>query len=217
MDTLLAYILLLAPGLIAILINERVGSHPSAKYTNIEKLVIAVLFSIPVLIGNLFLLALKEGSLEAANITKLQTEIKSLSGLVLYMFSSLLMAYVVCGCWNGFVKKEFAIKLINKFRKSNNKAELNEGNLVWEDAFHGEESQAVKVILKDAKVYGSPINMSESISEERCLLLADSKKVEDIVTKYNVPVDRVYVDTKSGVAVVIYNANEFNKAIEIEG
>jgi len=213
LDNLLAYILLLAPGLIVMLINERVGSHPSAKYTNTEKLVMAVLFSIPILIGNLVLLALKNCSLETANITVLQAEIKTLKGLIFYAVSSLLMAYVVSSCWNGFMKKEFATKLINKCRKRHNKAELNEGNLVWEDAFHGEEPQAVKVILKDATVFGSPVNMSENISDERCLLLADSKIVEDIVIEHNVPVDKVYVDTKSGVAVEIYNAIKFKEAL----
>ncbi|ABO51120.1 hypothetical protein Dred_2610 [Desulforamulus reducens MI-1] len=206
MDNLLAYIILLAPGLIIMLINERVGSHPSAKYTNTEKLVMSVLFTLPVLIGNMLLLYLKTG---IANVPQLQEEIKGLSGLILFTISSILFSIFFCYLWHGYIKENFVVELINKIRRDKDKCDLNEGNLVWEDAFHGRKGLAVRVILKDAKVYGSPTNMSENISDERCLLLADSEIVKDIVENHNVPVRETYVDTKSGVAVEIYDSEKF--------
>lgn len=206
MDNLLAYIILLAPGLIIMLINERIGSHPSAKYTNTEKLVMSVLFSLPVLIGNMVLLHIKAGT---ANINQLQEEIKGLSGLLFFLCSSLLLSILFCYMWHGYIKEGYVVELINKFRRQKGKCDLNEGNLVWEDAFHTDERLAVRVILKDAKVYGSPTNISENISDERCLILADSEIVKDIVENHNVPVDKTYVDTKSGVAVEIYNSAIF--------
>jgi hypothetical protein len=210
LDNLLAYIILLAPGLIIMLINERIGSHPSVKYTNTEKLVMSVLFSVPVLICNLALIRLKTG--EAAYIGQLKQEIQYLSGLIFFSISSILFAIGFSFLWNKFLKEHYVIELINKFRRDKEKCDLNEGSLVWEDAFHVKEPQAVMAILKDEKLYGSPINGSEGISDERCLLLSDSKIVEDIVITYNVPIDKVYLDTKSGVAVKIYNSQKFQEA-----
>lgn len=211
MENLLAYILLLVPGLIIILINERIGLHPSAKYTNIEKTVMAVLFSIPVLIFNLLFMAFINSNWNAATINFLLDEIKTVKGLLIYSASSSLWLYIVCCFWHDYLKKNFVVSFINQVRNTEGKSSLGDG-LVWEDAFHGREPQAVMVLLKDEKLYGSPVNGSENISDERCLYLSDSKIVQDIVTKYNVPVDKVYVDTKSGVAVKIYDRDKFKEA-----
>lgn len=215
MDNLLAYILLLAPGLIVMLINDRVGADLKGKYTNTERIVMAILLSIPVLIGNLFILALKGGALADANITVLQNEIHSLSGLAFFSVSSILMAIIVYNCWEKALKKVL-LELVNRFRTDAGKAEVNNGSLVWDDAFHGRDPQAVCIILKDSKVYGSPINTSEVISDERCLLLKDCKTVEDIVVKYNVPIVNTYIDTKSGIAIQIYDPKKFLEAYGIE-
>jgi len=214
MDNLIAYILLLAPGLIVMLINERAGSHPASKYTNTEKLVMAVLFSVPVLILNLVLFGIKNGNMGYANVSSLQMEIQSVGSLIFYSVSSVLFSYFVSWCWQYFIKKRLVIEWINKLRREGNKADINEGNLVWEDAFHGKEAQAVRVTLKDSKFYGSPVNMSESISDERCLLLDDSETIRDIVEKYNIPLSKVYVDTKSGIAVEIFDSVQFSEAYD---
>jgi hypothetical protein len=216
LDNLIAYIIFLGPGLIIMLINERIGSHTSAKYTNTEKLVMAVLFSVPVLICNLLLHGFLKGTMESANIIALQDEVKTAQGLLVYIMSSLLWSYIVLCVWHDSLKRDYVVRIINIFRNAKGKTDVNEGNIIWEDAFHGREEQAVRVTLKDTKIYGSPINMSESISDERCLLLADCKIVEDIVVKHNVPVDKAYVDTKSGVAVEIFDSSEFKKALELE-
>jgi len=212
LENLLAYILLLAPGLVVMLINERAGSHPASKYTNTEKIVMAVLFSVPVFILNLVLLGFKNRNIGEASATGLLIEIQSLGNLLFYSITSILFSFLVCLCWHTFVKRELVVDFINKLRKTGDKAEVNEGNLVWEDAFHGAERQAVRVTIKDARFYGSPVNMSEIISDERCLLLDDSEIIRDIVERYNIPVKKVYVDTKSGVAVEIFDSNKFVEA-----
>jgi len=213
LDSLLGYILFLVPGFIIILINERIGFHPAAKYTNVEKSIMSVIFSIPVLISNLLFLAFRNGTLGAANITVLQEEIKSASGLLWYSLVSLLSAYIVCCIWHEYIKSA-VVQFVNQIRNLEGRSSLSNG-LVWEDAFHGKESQAVMVILKDEKLFGSPINASENISDERCLLLAHSKEVEDIVTKYNIPVNSIYIDAKSGMAIKIYDSEKFRAALKL--
>lgn len=215
MDNLLAYIILLAPGLIVMLINDRVGSDLKGKYTNTERIVMAILLSIPVLICNLFFLGLKKGSIAEANITVLQNEIQSLGGLLFFSITSILIALVVYNCWQKSFKK-VTLDLVNKFRTDAGKAEVNGGSVVWDDAFHGSDPQALCVVLKDTKSYGSPIKSSEVISDERCLLLKDCKTVEDVVVKYNVPIINTYIDTKSGIAIHIYDPKEFLKAYNID-
>lgn len=210
MDSIFAYILMLVPGLIIILINERIGFHPSAKYTNIEKTVMAILFSIPVLIINLLILALVHGDWGMANINALQKEVKSAVGLLVYILSSLFWSYIVCCVWHDYVKKMFVVDFVNQIRNTEGKSSIGDG-LVWENAFHGKDPQAVMVMMKDEKLYGSLIDNSENISNERSMLLTDSKAVEDIITKYNIPVDQIYVDTKSGVAVKIFDSEKFKE------
>ncbi len=215
MDDFLYYVYMLSPGLIVVLINEYVGSYHKPRYTNIEKILISIIFSLPVLIGNLFIVAIKYGSLESANLDKLLEEIYTLSGLLFYTVSSLLLAGVVSYCWNSYVR-DWSIDFINKIRLKKGKAGLNKNSIVWEDAFHQNDAQAVEVMLKEGSVFGSPVNVSENVSEERCLLLSVSQEVEAIVKKYKIPLEKVYVDTKSGIAVKIFNTDEFKKAYKTE-
>lgn len=215
MEDFLFYVYLLSPGLIVVLINEHAGSYHKPRYTNIEKILISIIFSLPVLIGNLFIVALKYASLESANLDTLVEEINNLSGLIFYTVSSLLLACLVSYCWNSYAR-DWSIKFINQMRSKKGKAGLNKNSVVWEDAFHRHEPQAVEVILKEGPVFGSPVNVSENVSEERCLLLSVSQEVEAIVKKYEIPVENVYIDTKSGIAVKIFNTDKFKKAYATE-
>ncbi len=215
MEDLLYHIYILSPGLIVVLINEHAGSYHKPRYTNIEKILIAIIFSLPVLMGNLFIIALKYGSLAVANLDTLLQEINSLNGLFFYAVSSLLLACLVSYCWNSCTR-EWSLKFINSIRIKKGKAGLNQNSIVWEEAFHQNEAQAVEVILKEGSVFGSPVNVSENVSEERCLLLAVPREVETLVKKYKLPIEKVYVDTKSGIAIKVFNAAEFKKAYQKE-
>jgi hypothetical protein len=102
---------------------------------------------------------------------------------------------------------------INRHRVKNNLAPFSSKSTVWEETFINNVGQIVEIssLSSTEKIYGEIKNVSRPLEPEHSLVLDKEYFWDPVFRSYNVSIDNVYIDTKSGLVIKIFN---YEQAIE---
>ena len=222
MENFLSILVFILPGLMTYFWIQLFGITPANRYQGTEILAISAILWVP----NVFLIIFIYNSLLInhfnlnADIIRSARDLMNLSNniidLALYtglsFFTSIVTAIVVVLLYRLF------LWLINIIRKLNKKAKLSINATVWDEVFTKDEPQIVAVSKIDSPeksfIIGEIKNVSRPLEPERNLSLRHIDHWTTIVKEYNIPVKEIFIDTKSGIVIKIFDEREAKAAQE---
>jgi hypothetical protein len=225
LDNFLSTLVFLLPGVLAYFWLQSFGLNPVAKHSPIEFTAIAALFWLPVSFITLALynLIIKiPYFIGNANgiwaIDELKDASASFTFLLAFLFLSIIVSFVVSSIW---AKWGFNLQqgLINWVRVKQGIAKFSSTTSVWDEVFGKHESQVVEIGRLDKPdnitITGTILKASRTFEAER-LCLNDVGFMTELVKEYDIPVDKVFVDTKVGLYIKIYDIDLIRKYIPIK-
>lgn len=220
MDSFVGTMVFILPGFVMYFWVQAFGINPVMKHTTIEFTTVSALLWIPIsvvtlLLHNTMYFALKwTGRISQVwTIDELTKAAQNPIFLLWFLMLSVLVSYVFGAFWAlyGMDKIRTAI---NYVRQKKNLAVLSENTSVWDELFLKNEPQIVeigKIDKPEHNLIGELGKVSRTFEPER-LSLNHVDIVTRIVKEKEVPVDKVFVDVKSGTYVKIFDSKEFEKA-----
>lgn len=221
MDSFLGTLVFLLPGLMLYFWLQSFGINPVVKHTPAEFTGVAALLWYPVSITSLgcFNLLLNKGIIHNLSkpiykISDLMGASKDFSFLAIYLGISLVISLIFSILWAKWGHSYLYLFLINAVRKWRGIAPLSENTSVWDEAFHSNTAQIIEISkLGEAKgSIGEIDRVSRTFEPGRDLLLRHTDTWEKIMEEYEVNIVNIFVDTKSGVIVKIYDSDMAKKA-----
>lgn len=222
MDNFLGTIVFLLPGVLAYFWLQAFGINPVTKHSPTEFTAVAGLLWLPVSFGTLILynivIWLSSFVAQATPIWTMQTLKDSSNNiifLVVFLLFSVLVSFLFSFVWAiwGFKVQQF---FVNWVRAKRGFAKFSDTISVWDEVFGKNESQLVEIGRLDKPdnitVTGEIKKASRTFEPER-LCLADVTFMTELVREYSIPVDNIFVDTKSGLYVKVYNSKAVREAI----
>lgn len=219
MDSFLGAIVFLLPGVLAYFWLQAFGINPVVKHSPTEFTAVAGLLWLPVSFGTLLLynLAIWLSSYisQAEPIWTLLT-LKDASNnfifLFIFLLLSVLVSFVYSYIWAlwGFKLQQ---DLTNWVRKKRGLAGFSDTTSVWDEVFGKHEVQIVeigKIDKPESKMIGEIKKAPRPFEPERNLFLSKVERLTKLADDYVLPVDAVFVDTKTGTYVKIFK----NSAVE---
>lgn len=199
------------------------GLNPPVKHTAPEITGISALLWLPISFSTLLVLnfwAWLHG--DFANIFRVHAawtvnEFKKVTAdiryLALFIVISGVVSFLLCALWAkwGDKLKQNAINLVRGWRGLSN---LSDQSTVWEDVFHRNDLQVVeisKIDKPEEKIVGSITKTSRPFETERSIVLAETTLWTNIIERHKPQPEKVYIDTKSGMVVKIFNIDEVVK------
>ncbi|PEE69002.1 hypothetical protein [Bacillus thuringiensis] len=223
MESFLSILIFTFPGLVAYYWIQLFGITPTVKYQGTEILAISAILWIPVnivvlSIYNISIFLVKTNLYSKLNLFSIYN-MKSLNELstnfyflLYYVIASTLVSYFLGKIVSGKVFDKVLGK-INAIRIKNGKASLNRESNVWDTVFSHHQPQIVGVSKIDNDdpnkiLIGELQNVSRTYELEKNVVLHETSHWGNIVKNYGVPVEKVYVDVKTGMKIEIYNNEE---------
>lgn len=226
MDSFLGTLVFLLPGLMLYFWLQSFGINPVVKHSPAEFTAVSVLLWFPVSLTAIlvFNMVLKISAL-LNNLKPIWTteELKVASGsfvfLMVFLGSSLLISFLFGLIWAKWIHQPIFMKLINIVRKSRRVAPLSKSASVWDEVFLNDDCQVVeigKIDKLDNDEYqgyiGEIKNASRTFEPERNILLNEVEFFTELVKKHNIPVANIFIDSKSGMYVKIFDPKEIHDA-----
>lgn len=218
LDSFLGTLVFLLPGLMLYLWLQSFGINPVVKHSPAEFTAVSVLLWFPVsltaiLVFNIFVkISLLIHALKPIWSTN---ELKEASGsftfLIVFLGSSLIISFVFGVIWAKWIHQPIFMRVINKVRTWRGLAAFSKSPSVWEEVFANNDAQVVeigKIDKKEESYIGEIKKASRAFEPERNILLNDIQFFTDLVKKHNVPVSNIFIDSKSGMYIKIFDPNE---------
>lgn len=214
MDNFLGTLVFLLPGVLAYFWLQAFGINPVQKHSPVEFSAVSALLWLPVSFITLTLYNY------AYNLSLLPTflsyvgtidDLKKVSGsfvfLSIFLLISIISSYLLCIIWAkwGYQVHRW---LINKVRKWRGLATLSSSPTVWDEAFLNNNAQVVevgKIDKPESAIIGCIKKVSRPFETERSLLLDDIEFFSKLVVEHEIPVANVYIDTKSGTYIKVFD------------
>ncbi|RVT67690.1 DUF6338 family protein [Niallia taxi] len=223
MDTFLGTLVFLLPGLMLYFWLQSFGINPVVKHNPAEFSAVAVLLWFPVslsaiLVFNLFVtVANAISSFEPIWTTEgLKTASGDFLFLILFLGSSLVISFLFGLVWAKWIHQQLFMRIINKVRKSRGIAPLSRTPSVWDEVFLNNDVQVVEIgkIDKSSEpgYIGEIKKASRTFEPERNIYLNEIQFFTELVEKHSIPVVNIFFDTKSGMYVKIFDAEEIKNA-----
>ncbi|MBP1907063.1 hypothetical protein J2Z32_003728 [Paenibacillus turicensis] len=220
MENFIGTALFILPGFMMYFWIQSFGINPVIKHTPIEFTTVSALLWIPVSVGTLLLHNVMyyvfkwTGEIyQVWNIGELLEAAQNPAFLLWFLMLSALVSYAFSSLWALYGMSRFR-EIINYIRRKNNLAEFSENTSVWDELFLKNEPQIVaigKIDKPEHYLIGELGKVSRTFEPER-ISLNHVDYVTRIVTRRKVPVDKIFVDVKSGTYVKIFDSEEFKKA-----
>lgn len=221
----LGTLVFLLPGVLAYFWLQAFGMNPVAKHSPTEFTAVAGLLWLPVSFVTLVLynLGIKLSYYIVQvkpvwTIQGLRDASSSLTFLVVFLLLSAVVSFFLSFVWAkwGF---EFHKDLINWVRKKRGAAPFSDTTSVWDEVFGQNEAQVVRIGRLDKQdnitVTGEITKASRTFEPER-LCLDKVAFMTELVKKYAVPIDKVYIDVKAGLFIEVYNLKAIRDAWDQE-
>lgn len=223
MDNFIATSIFILPGVMAYFWLQLFGMTPPVKHSAPEFTGIAALLWLPISFSTLLILnswALLYGDTSdflrvhaAWKMAEFKTVTSDLRYLFLFIMISVATSFSICALWVKW-GDSLRQKAINRVRNWRNLSDLSDQPTVWEDLFHRDDLQVVeisKIDKPEEKYVGSITKTSRPFETERAIVVEESKLWSNIVEKYKPTPEKIYIDTKSGMVVKIFNLDEVSK------
>lgn len=220
MESFIGTIIFVLPGFLLYFWIQTFGVNPVIKHTPIEFTTIAALLWIPVSVVTLLLHNLLFYALDWANrinqVWSIDDMVKAAQKpefLLWFLVLSILVSFVFGVVWAMYGMHKLR-KLINYVRTKKGLADLSENTSVWDELFLKKEPQIVeigKIDKPESGLMGELGKVSRTFEPER-VSLNHVEYVTQILKKKKVPVDKIFVDVKSGTYVKIFDTDVFNEA-----
>lgn len=228
MENFLATLVFLLPGFLLYFWIQSFGVNPVVKHSSIELTAISALLWLPVSVSTLavyngiFFLAHKMFSkmpYPIWTLDQLQNKSGNLLFLVIFLLLSVLVSFVFGALWSKFIFP-FQLKIINKVRKWRGITNLSKTAAVWDEVFLKNEPQVVeygKIGEEEKSIIGEIEKVSRTFEPEKNLYLRYITRYTELVKKYEIPVSNVFLDTKTGIYIKIYDSEQIISALKKEG
>ncbi|HDR3890317.1 TPA: hypothetical protein QCO65_004835 [Bacillus cereus] len=225
MENFLALLIFTFPGLITYFWIQLFGVTPTVRYQGTEILAISAILWIPVnivvlTIYNITIFLVKTDLYSKLNLSSIydMASLNKMSGnfffLLYYVVTSTIISYLFAKIVSGKIYDKMLTK-VNKIRVKNNKAPLSRESNVWDTVFLSNQAQIVRISkLDNPKMFivGEIQNVSRTYELEKNIVLRETKYWTKIVKAYDIEIEKVFVDIKTGMQVEVYDSNECIKA-----
>lgn len=212
-------------GLLSYFWIQLFGLHPASKHINFEIAAISAILWFPVgmIVLGIYQLAAKIVNANSVNNPWLSVhtlsdvlELSNKLGFLVYFVSfSVIFSFLFSWFVSRFGYK-WMIDLVNVVRKGSKTAKLSGTSTVWNETFLKDNTQYVsfrKIDNPNEVIYGEIKKVSRPVELERNLLLSNSEHWTNILKdNKDVEVDEIFVDTKTGFIISIYNTEDALKA-----
>jgi len=225
MESLLTTLVFVLPGLLAYYWMKAFGVEPSEKHNSFEMTAISVLLWVPVTFSNLALynLVIFIGQKVSqwtyiTNLSQIQKYTDNINFLIVYLIVSLITSFLIAYLVTGKIYNNFLV-LLNKLRRKRGFSEFSKMTTVWAEFVvpYGVKVVGISKLGDPQKeVIGCIRKASRPSEQERNLVLDDIEDCTRIVEKHKVPVIKVYIDTRSGVMVRLFDQGKFEAATAAE-
>lgn len=228
MDSFLSLLIFTFPGLIAYFWIQLFGITPTVRYQGTEMLAISAILWIPVnmvvlSIYNIGIFLVKTNLYSKLNLYSIYS-MKSLNELssnfyflLYYVIASTVVSYLLAKIVSGKVYDKMLAK-INKIRVENKKAPLSRESSVWDVTFSHNQSQVVKIMKIDNSkefLVGEIQNISRTFELEKNIVLQNTEIWIKVFEDYDIALEKVFVDVKTGIQIEIYDSNECVQAYNL--
>lgn len=224
-DNFLSTLVFLLPGVLAYFWLQAFGVNPVAKHSPTEFTAVAALFWLPVSFITLVLYNLivkishyvSEAN-EIWTIQDLRNASVSFTFLIAFLLLSIMVSFLVSFIWAswGFKLQQ---GIINWVRVRRGVAKFSDTTSVWDEVFGKHESQVVEIGRLDKPenitMIGTIHKASRTFEAER-LCLDDVNFMTELIREYNIPIEKVFVDTKAGLYIKVFDLNTIQQFVPIK-
>jgi hypothetical protein len=221
LESFIGTLIFLLPGFLAYFWIQTFGVNPVMKHTPVEFTTVSALLWIPVSVLTLLLhntlyyvLCWTDRIEQVWTIPALVKAANQPEFLMWFLILSIVVSFVIGVAW-ALYGVERMRKVINWIRGKKELAELSKYTSVWDELFLNKDTQIVevgKIDKPESALIGEVEKASRTFEPER-FSLKHIALFTTIVKEKNIPVDRIYVDVKSGTYVKIYDTEEIKKAL----
>ncbi|WP_046179245.1 hypothetical protein [Domibacillus tundrae] len=227
MDSLISLIIFTLPGLLAYFWINLFGLTPTTKRDSSEVVALSALLWIPIVSIVLFIYQIlawvsnweiidpsfdvpivkQDWMLMGGKIADINKLSDNIWFLLYYVVSSIITSFYVAR-WVSNKGYKFLMDKVNMVREENGIAPFSSKTTVWNEMFLGNAGQIVeycKVEDVNFSLIGSLVNVPRAHEVEKGIVLDGVAHWTRVMEYYNVPVDKVYIDTSTGVTIKIYN------------
>lgn len=225
MENFVAILIFTLPGLLSYFWIQLFGLHPASKHINFEIAAISAILWFPVGMVVLGIYQLTAMIINANSVNNPWLSVRTLSdvlelsnnlGFLVYFVSfSVIFSFLFSWFVSRFAYR-WMIRLVNVVRRGSGTAELSGTSTVWNETFLKNDAQLVsfrKIDNPDEVIYGEIKKVSRPVELERNMLLANTEHWTNILKdSKDVEIDEIFVDTKTGFIISIYNTEDALKA-----
>jgi hypothetical protein len=139
----------------------------------------------------------------------------SFSFLLIFLSSSVIISFLIGLIWSKWIHQQIFIRGINAVRKSRGVAPFSKATSVWDEVFLNNDCQVVEIgkIDKSENAYiGEIKKASRTFEPERNILLNEIDFFTELVQKHEVPVSNIFIDSKSGMYIKIFDPEKIIEA-----
>ncbi|ATH91585.1 hypothetical protein [Bacillus glycinifermentans] len=233
MENFVAILIFTLPGLLSYFWIQLFGLHPASKHINFEIAAISAILWFPVGMVVLGIYQLTAMIVNANSVNNPWLSVRTLSDvlelsnnigfLVYFVLFSVIFSFL----FSWFVSRfgyRWMIRLVNVVRRGSGTAELSGTSTVWNETFLKNDAQLVsfrKIDNPDEVIYGEIKKVSRPVELERNLLLTNIDKWTKVLKdNKDVEVANIFIDTKTGFIISIYDTDSamaaYNKIYETE-
>lgn len=226
MSDFLSIIVFTLPGIVALLFVRIFGLNFSINNKSTETLIISLILWVPI---NLFVIGIYTLNVfiindiymtelpYISNFSTLKKLANSFGFILYYIAFSILGAYLLAKIISGKIYNCFLSK-VNNMRRKNGKAPLSREPSVWDNAFTNNTAEIVRISNinnNDLKMIGEIKNVSHVPGREKDLLLRHVGHWTAITSEYEVTIEEIYFDTKTGCKIEIYDRDHCIEAQDL--
>lgn len=138
--------------------------------------------------------------------------------LLFFFIISICVGFILSALYAKYIYP-VQIRIINTVRSWRNLAPLSHSPSVWDEIFHSNEKQIVgvtKLTGEEPMLIGSLAKASRTYEQQRDFCLIHINEFTTLVNDHKIPVDKVFIDLKAGLRIVVYDQKAVELAVEKE-
>jgi hypothetical protein len=226
MDNFISTVIFTLPGLLCYYWLQWLGFTSSQKHTVFEMAGISALLWIPVsgmtlifynlnilILNILFIINNNRHFSFITNLNDLKEAFTKFCFILFFCIGSILFSYLFARMWVEYIYSRF-LDHINEIRINKLKiGKLSKKPTVWEEIFTVKGPKVVKIVKLDKPeefIIGSIRKASRPLEPERHLALDEVDYFTKLIEKYNPTIKHVFIDTKAGIVIHMYNPKSIN-------
>jgi hypothetical protein len=219
-ENFISTVVFILPGFLMYFWIQAFGVNPVVKHSSTEVAAISALLWIPVSLITLAtynLIGIAYHQITPIwTLDRLKDESSNLFFLLFFLVISVFISFLLS---NFYVKViyPYQSRVINSIREKRGVAPFSEMPSVWDEVFGGNDIQTVNISKIDKQnecIIGEVSKAPRPFEAEKCFSLLHVDFLTRLVEEYKIPVTSVFIDTKSGTCIKIYDQSKLEAAYE---